>query len=405
MSNNSHHRVGLGHPTTHFANLSNIGLASAASPILSFAPILSPSVLFSGLKAVRFSRLTHIGQPIQHVLTWRPVITPSVRPPMKAEPPVLPGYMSANKTSTALPQQTLTVIKFAPRRLSEEFVECLRVMAESVIKGSRLHILLNDQPPEMTQTSFATFYLSPYFVKFLPTFDDRIRGDSEWFSRLDDYQSLFSQETPPEERYTPHLIEQVHMGRVKPSAGRVLRDLAVEQSQGEGVLLRGWLAPEGLLLASGESDLPQRIRFGKQWVKDQHGKLLELRPDALPFHWFVRWHIQRAHRHVEGILLDRALVRQGLDPLETNYEGFDDVMAQNIKKPPMEGFFIPSPEARLEAQTLIAALGRVASPRERELLFLLLGGASPQEAAEQLGIKQATVDVLSHRLKRKLHAL
>jgi hypothetical protein len=325
---------------------------------------------------------------------------------MKALPPVPPGYMSANKQSAALPQPTLTLVKFAPRRLSEEFVECLRVMAESVIKRFRLHVLLNDQPPEMTPTSFSTFYLSPYFVKFLPTFDDRIRGDSEWFSWLDDYQSLFSQKTLPEQRFTPHLIAQVHMGRVKKrSAKRVLRDLAVEQRQNKGVLLRDWLAPEGLLLASGESDLPQRNRFGKQWVKDQHGKVTKLRPDVLPFHSFVRWHIQRAHCHVQGILLDRALVRQGLDPLETNYEGFDDVMAQNIKKPPMEGFFIPGPEACFEAQSLIAALDTVASPCERELLFLLLDGASPQEAAAQLGIKRATVDVLSHRLKRKLHAL
>jgi hypothetical protein len=169
--------------------------------------------------------------------------------------------------------------------------------------------------------------------------------------------------------------------------------------------VRDWLAPEGLLLASGESDLPQRIRFGRQWVKDQHRKVVELRPDALPFHWFVRWHIQRAHRHVEGILPDRALVRQGLDPLETNYEGLDDVMAQNIKKPPMEGFFIQSPEAILEAQTLIAALDCVASPRERELLSLLLDGASRQDAAVQLGIKRAIVDVLCSRLRQKYQAL
>jgi hypothetical protein len=313
--------------------------------------------------------------------------------------------MSANKTSAVRPQQTLTVVKFAPRRLSEEFVECLRVVAESVIKGSRLHILLNDQPPEMTHTFFATFYLSPYFVKVLPTCDGRIRGDSEWFSWLNDYQSLYSPETLPEQRYTTHLIAHVHMGRVKPTAGRLLRDLALEQRQGQEVLLRSWLAPEVLLLASDESDLPQRIRFGNQWVKDQYRKVIELRPDVLPFQWFVRWHIQRAHRHLEGILLDRALVRQRLDPLETNYEAFDDVMAQNMKKPPMEGFFIPSPEARFEAQTLIAALGRVASPRERELLFLLLDGASPQEAAVQLGIKRATVDVLYYRLKQTLHAL
>jgi hypothetical protein len=144
MSHNPHHRVSLGHLTPNFANLSHIGLASAASPMLSFAPIVSPRVLFSGLKAVRLSRLTHMGQPIQHVLTWRPGLTPSVRPPMQAVPPVPPGYLSANKPSAALPQPTVTLVKCAPRRLSEAFVECLRVMAESVIKRSRLHVLLHD---------------------------------------------------------------------------------------------------------------------------------------------------------------------------------------------------------------------------------------------------------------------
>jgi hypothetical protein len=313
--------------------------------------------------------------------------------------------MSAIKTSAVLPQQTLTVVKFAPRRLSEEFVECMRVMAESVIKESRLHVLLNAQPPEIIHASSATFYFSPYFVKFLSTFDDRIRGDSEWFSRLDDYQTLLSQETPPEQRYTPHLIAQVHMGRVGPGARHALYNLAVAQRQDKEVLLGHWLAPEGLLLAAVESDLPQRIRLGKQWVKDQHGTVIELRPHVLPFQWFVRWHIQQAHRHVEGILLDRALVRQGLDPLETNYEGFDDVMAQNIKKPPMDGFFIPSPEARLEAQTLIAALGSVATPRERELLSLLDAGASREEAAAVLGISRKTVDVHCSNLRQRLRAL
>jgi hypothetical protein len=265
MSNNPYYPIGLGHLTANFANPSKIGLVPAASPMLSFAPLLSPSFLFSELKAVRLSRLTHIGQPIQHVMVLLPSSTRREQPDVNAAPP---GYAAPQKPSAALPQPNLTVIQFAPRPLSEAFVECLRVMAESYIKGSRLHVLLNDQPPEMTYTSFANFYFSPYFVKFLSTFDGRIRGDSEWFPSLDDYQSLFSQETPPEQRYTPHLIEQVHMGRVKPSAQRALHALAVKQRQDQGVLLRQWLAPEGLLLASGESDLPQRIRLGKRWVKD-----------------------------------------------------------------------------------------------------------------------------------------
>jgi DNA-binding CsgD family transcriptional regulator len=404
MSNNPDHCVGQEHLASDSARPSQLRVVSVTSPMLSFAPILSPSFFCSGLQAVKFSGLSHIGQPIQHVITWRPVTSPSVRPPMKAVPP---GYMPAHKTGAALPQPTLTVIKFAPRPLSEAFVECLRVMAESVITGSRLHDLLDDQPPEMTRMPSATFYLSPYFVKLLPTFDGRIRGDSEWFSWLNDYQSLYSPETLPEPRYTTHLIAQVHMGRVKPTAGRVLRDLALQHRQGQGVLLSSWLAPEGLLLASGESHLPQRIRLGRQWVKDQQGKVVELRPDVLPFYWFVRWHIQRAHHHVEGILLDRALVGQRLDPLETNYEGLDELMARKIKmrKPLPDGVVVPSSEARLAAQTLIAALGSMATPREHELLSLLLDGASPQEAAAELGIERATVYVVHRNLRQKLHAL
>jgi hypothetical protein len=52
--------------------------------------------------------------------------------------------------------------------------------------------------------------------------------------------------------------------------------------------------------------------------------------DQLPFQWFVRWHIQRAHRHLEGILLDRALVKQRLDPQETMSENLDDLTAYNM---------------------------------------------------------------------------
>jgi hypothetical protein len=161
----------------------------------------------------------------------------------------------------------------------------MQVMADFIIKSSRLHALLNAQPPDMTQMSFAAFYQSPYFVRCLLTFDGRIRGDSEWFSWLEDYQTLFSDETPPEQRFTPHLLAQIHLGRIKPGAERALFELAVEKNQRKDVLVRDWLAPEGLILASGESHLPQRIRFGSQWVKDQHGKVTELRPDALPFHY------------------------------------------------------------------------------------------------------------------------
>jgi hypothetical protein len=321
---------------------------------------------------------------------------------MKAAPS---GLAFANQPRAALPQPTFTVIKFAPRPLSNEFVECLRVMAESVITGSRLHELLNDQPPEMIQASFATFYLSPYFVKILPTFDGRIRGDSECFSLLNDIQALFSRGTLPDQRFTPHLTAQISTRKISPRAQRALHELALVQRESKEVLVRQLLAPEGLLLASGDRYLPQHIRLGKQWVKGQHSKRIELRPDVLPFRWFVCWLIQRAHRHVEGILLDRAIGGLRSDLLETNRVDFGGFTTEIVDRHPEAGAFAPSPEALLAAQTLMAALESEAPPRGRELLSLLLDGASRQEAATQLGIERSTVDVLCFRLKRKFHAL
>ena len=54
---------------------------------------------------------------------------------------------------------------------------------------------------------------------------------------------------------------------------------------------------------------------------------------------------------------------------------------------------------------LIAALGRVATPRERELLSLLDAGASREEAAVLLGMSRKTVDVHCSNLRQKLRAL
>jgi hypothetical protein len=141
-------------------------------------------------------------------------------------PVVAPGRLSANKPNTALPQQTLTVIKFAPRPLSEAFVDCLRVMAESVIKEAPAHSVFIHYPPERAWSSFATLYLSPYFAKFLTTFDNRVRGDSEWFSLLDECEALLNRDALHEPRCLSRLTAQIHRRRVKQRAQRALRELS-----------------------------------------------------------------------------------------------------------------------------------------------------------------------------------
>jgi hypothetical protein len=257
VSNQPHHRVNLSHATASFPNLATVGLASTASPILSFAPLLSPSFLFRELTSVRLSRLTHIGQPIQHVMTLLPPSPRRQQSPFNAAPA---GGASVNKPSAAVPKPTLTLIKFAPRPLSEEFVKCLREVAESIIKGSPVHSLFNDHPSEIIRSSFETFYLSPYFAKFLSTFDTRIGRDSKWFSMLNECEALLNQEALPEPHGLPQLTLQIHIGRVKPLAQRALHELANTQEAAKETLLRQWLAPEGLILASRESDLYQILR-------------------------------------------------------------------------------------------------------------------------------------------------
>jgi hypothetical protein len=402
MLSNAHQCIGLRHPTAHLTDLSKRGIASAAPPTLFFAPILSPSFLFNELKPVRISRLTHNDRSIQHVMTLLPTRTHRKQPSFNA---AYPGCAFANKPNAALPQPTLTLIKFAPRPLSEAFVECLRVMAESVIKGAPAHSLLNASPPERTRSPFATFYLSPYFAKLLTTFDNRVRRDSEWFSLLDECEALLNRDALHEPRCLSRLTAQVHMGRVKHSAQRALSELSATTRRAKGELLGTWLAPEGLLLAAGDSDRHQRIRLGRQWVKDQHGKRIELRPDGLPFRWFVRWLVQRAHRLVEGILLDQAGGGRPLDLLETNRVDFAGFATEIVDRHPEASVFTPSPEALLEVRTLLATLANVATPRERELLSLLEEGASREEAAALLEVSRATVDVHCSNLRQKLRAL
>ena len=84
---------------------------------------------------------------------------------------------------------------------------------------------------------------------------------------------------------------------------------------------------------------------------------------------------------------------------------FGGFATEVIDKHPEAGVFAPSPEALLEAQTLMATLANAATPRERELLSLLVDGASREEAAALLGMSRATVDVHCSNLRQKWRAL
>ncbi len=58
-----------------------------------------------------------------------------------------------------------------------------------------------------------------------------------------------------------------------------------------------------------------------------------------------------------------------------------------------------------DAAELLVRLVIAASPGERDVLFALGDGASPEQAAERLGVSRATLDVRLHRLRRRAERL
>lgn len=60
---------------------------------------------------------------------------------------------------------------------------------------------------------------------------------------------------------------------------------------------------------------------------------------------------------------------------------------------------------RPTAAEVVLTLLVTATPGQRDLLLLMLGGADLDEAAARLGIARAAVDVRLHRLRRRAAAL
>jgi hypothetical protein len=210
----------------------------------------------------------------------------------------------------------------------------------------------------------------------------------------------------------------------KPQAQRALLAKAQACSKPSHVLMRDEILPPALLLANDRGDVPQRIRLGKTYEKDDDGNVLEATPkDILEDVHYARWLQQEALKIAEHELLGRPYPPLRHDALEakslTQSEGpgllrleavrrdigrrlpFADPEIDRRKGVPLP--IEPDHESIARVAALRKRLDAEASPKERDLLRVLdeEDDCSAAKLARRLGEAEGTVSVRLSRLRRK----
>jgi hypothetical protein len=168
-------------------------------------------------------------------------------------------------------------------------------------------------------------------------------------------------------------------------------------------------APE---LAGMPVDMPRPlgVLVGPEWGLDEHGHAeawLAIAERANPYALDL---IRRVYRHVRRTLLDWAFRTPCLKAAREAakvWRGEITVTAQRHRPPrSLEARYIRlTPEAIADDRSMLRALFDAASPREHEILSLLVQGHSDDEVAAVLGCQRQVVYSNRHRLWNKLQAL
>jgi DNA-binding CsgD family transcriptional regulator len=173
-----------------------------------------------------------------------------------------------------------------------------------------------------------------------------------------------------------------------------------------------------ILLALETRDVPQTLRFGREWVTDAAGRKDPLPPHELATRWFWQWLCNRAIAMAEAAVLERPFPAtedvldrprrngrpESVISLDAGWERTDGGEALDLllvdESDPLT-VLIAQHEHDEDAARLRAVL-EVATPRQRQLLALIGAGHSEAAAARQLGLAPSTARVQLLRLRQKV---
>jgi hypothetical protein len=218
-------------------------------------------------------------------------------------------------------------------------------------------------------------------------------------------------EAPQEDRINAamaRLIAYLHPGLRNPRAAQALRQKAAAQHTSPQHFLRTEVFPTAIWLVARDTTSNRRIRVGREWITNMHGKVLVASPDELPIWAFHRWFFSQVYGAATAIMLDEGYPRPVIQQAKVLlYE--EDALKRLIavKSSGARDSMRLTPLLQADEMDRLDQLHRiftVASPREKELLILLEEGCSRNAAAQRMGIKRATVDVLWWRIRKKVRS-
>jgi hypothetical protein len=188
-----------------------------------------------------------------------------------------------------------------------------------------------------------------------------------------------------------------------PAVTRALAARARDEDKGRRLVKQGALMV-GLLLAVGEGMRSQRMRFGRRWLVGDTGRPISKRPLSLSGYGFERWLKKEAINAAEAHLLDQSYPGAGTDVLNLACPVSDEAslaqdaaVATAVQEEPLAA--ILAQESATEAALRLNEVLNVATPQQRQILFLVFGGLNLTEAARRLGIAPASARVQWHRLR------
>jgi hypothetical protein len=177
---------------------------------------------------------------------------------------------------------------------------------------------------------------------------------------------------------------------VRGEAWQVLTQRASKARLQPRELLQRDIVPAAILLVIAESMTPQRLQIGRTRLGTPEGTWPPLSPMSLLPWQYVKWFWQQVPKAVTAFLLDQPY-------------------PQTPPAPPVE-WVAPevalSPEAIVQARSLLHAVWHVASPQQQDILrLLLLEESTVAEVAARLRVRRAHVYAQLDRLQAKIQDL
>jgi DNA-binding CsgD family transcriptional regulator len=203
------------------------------------------------------------------------------------------------------------------------------------------------------------------------------------------------------------LMAQLRPGLRNPRAAQALRQKAKIRHTAPQNFLRTEVFPTAIRLVASEVTSTQRLRIGRKWVTNMHGKVLVASPWETPLTIpaFIRWFFSQVYAAATAIVLDEVYPRpttqqaQLLVCEEHTLERLAALKSSSLRD--NASLTVLLREDEVDPSEQLHQLLPVASPRAKELLLLLCQGLSRNEAAQEMGISRSTVDVLLHRERKK----